>query len=365
MLGNAKSVLKNMSEVIVWPFKAPPEWTLGPFRDAKSILKEMLLGFLWPINAPLEWAVSHISDWRAKEWIKAVEVSAVVVAVAVLVVHFQIDRQKDRAIRVATLYAQMAQIHALANEEGLRALRPTVLALVGEGISVSNQDLTSVDLSRADLRMAVLRQTDLSNANLFGANLSGADLGGALLADANLSGADFTGAINLEQSQIDRACVLVGGLPPNLPDRLVPPSKVCSSVNTGILHRVMAFAITSQYDRMIQDYDNAIRMNPDHALAYNNLAWLLATAPSAGVWDGDRAVALAQRAVRLEKRANHFGTLAAAHARAGQFADAVAAQERAIVTLQAGRASEEVVADFQSRLSLYRAGQPYQQEAKR
>jgi hypothetical protein len=56
----------------------------------------------------------------------------------------------------------------------------------------------------------------------------------------------------------------------------------------------MAFAITRQYDRMIQDYDDAIRQKPGHALAYNNLAWLLATAPLAEVRDGDRAVALAR-----------------------------------------------------------------------
>ena len=375
MSGFAKSMLKKLADGLLWPFKARlnkprskkarSKLAVDHFTEVKSIFKEMALGFLWPINAPLEWAVGHISNWRAKDWIKAVEVSAVVIAVFVLVVHFQIDRPKDRAVRVASLYTQMAQLSALPDKEALRGLRPAVLTLISEGISASNQNLASLDLSRADLSMAVFNQTDLSHANLLGANFSGADLDGAVFSEANISGADFTGAMNLEQSQIDKACITKGGLPPNLPDRFVPPSKVCSPGKTDIFHRVMAFATNRQYDRMIQDYDKAIRLKPQHALAYNNLAWLLSTASSEEIWDGDRAVTLAQRAVRLEKRANHFGTLAAAYARTGRFADAVEAQERAIAKLRTDHSPEDVVADFRSRLSLYRAGKAYKEEAKR
>ena len=124
-------------------------------------------------------------------------------------------------------------------------------------------------------------------------------------------------------------------------------------------NRGNAYQYKEQYDQAIRDYDKAIRLQPDYAMAYNGKAWLLATASSAWVHDGRRAVTLAQQAVRLHNHSGYIDTLAAAYARAERFEAAVDAQERAIVKLQAEGGSEEAVADFQSRLSLYRRGQAY------
>ena len=53
-------------------------------------------------------------------------------------------------------------------------------------------------------------------------------------------------------------------------------------------------------------------------------------------------------------------TLAAAYAEDGRFDDAVTEQERAIVMMRdAGQ--QEMIASAQSRLDLYRSGQPYRQ----
>ncbi len=54
--------------------------------------------------------------------------------------------------------------------------------------------------------------------------------------------------------------------------------------------------------------------------ARNNLAWLLATSPSADLRDGERAVTLAQPLAVLYESWGYLDTLAAAQAEAGDFA---------------------------------------------
>ncbi len=63
----------------------------------------------------------------------------------------------------------------------------------------------------------------------------------------------------------------------------------------------------------------------------------------------------------IDDKVYFVDTLAAAYAEAGQYADAVRTQEGAIARLRAAGKDDEV-ADYQSRLDLYRAGRPYRQE---
>lgn len=69
---------------------------------------------------------------------------------------------------------------------------------------------------------------------------------------------------------------------------------------------------------------------------YNNFAWLLATSPEESVRDPARAIRLARRAVELspEPNAHFYGTLAAAEASGGNFAEACRAIEEAIRILK-------------------------------
>ena len=94
------------------------------------------------------------------------------------------------------------------------------------------------------------------------------------------------------------------------------------------------------------------------AASNNSLAWFLATTSEPALRDGRRALAAAEIAVRQEpENASYVDTLAAAYAEAGQFASAVETQERAIDLLR--RAGQiEAVEDFESRLALYRNGEP-------
>jgi tetratricopeptide (TPR) repeat protein len=98
----------------------------------------------------------------------------------------------------------------------------------------------------------------------------------------------------------------------------------------------------------------------DSVVVRNALAFALATSPDAALRDGERALRLAQEAVR-ETEATHpdyLDTLAAAFAEQGDFERAVAEQERALALIEGHALPAEVVAGFERHLDLYRAGQP-------
>ena len=130
-------------------------------------------------------------------------------------------RKADRAVRVATLFSQIANLHALPDGKGLKGIKPSVEALAGEGVSMSNINLSGADLRNAQLSGAKLDGADLSGADLVGADLSLADLShsdltaaslyeatvtGANLYEANISDARLLGVKGLKQGQLNLAC---------------------------------------------------------------------------------------------------------------------------------------------------------------
>jgi len=107
-------------------------------------------------------------------------------------------------------------------------------------------------------------------------------------------------------------------------------------------------------------YRQALLVNPDCAISLNNLAFILATAPDDSLRNGEEAVRLAQRAMRLPpiKGMCVEGTLAAAYAEAGRYAEAVATTENAVRTETA--AGETRYADRNRKLlTLYSANKPW------
>ena len=125
------------------------------------------------------------------------------------------------------------------------------------------------------------------------------------------------------------------------------------------LSRAYAYVYTARYSLAVRDYEFAIDLLPLDDVAYNDLAWLLATAPSPAVRDGARAVTLAQRAVQLNNTASNVDTLASAYARDGQFEDAALAQESAIALLLAEGGALYLLDGYQVRLRMFHARQPY------
>jgi hypothetical protein len=75
----------------------------------------------------------------------------------------------------------------------------------------------------------------------------------------------------------------------------------------------------------IQHHREALGLDPNNPLVLNRLAWILATASKPELRDGQEAVQLATRAVELTdyRQPLFIGTLAAAHAEAGDFSNAV------------------------------------------
>jgi len=82
----------------------------------------------------------------------------------------------------------------------------------------------------------------------------------------------------------------------------------------------------------VVEYERALKNDPRDIQALNNLAWLLATSPDPLVRDGAKAVELAERADSLTQHGGPVisGTLAAAYAEAGRFAEAIKAGHRAL-----------------------------------
>ncbi len=108
----------------------------------------------------------------------------------------------------------------------------------------------------------------------------------------------------------------------------------------------------------VAHYRRALLARPGWIEPANNLAWILATHFDPALRQGAEAVAWAEQVARTAGTNNPalLDTLAAAYAEAGQFENAVATAERAILlTRQAGQPTN----DLESRRQLYAARQPF------
>jgi tetratricopeptide (TPR) repeat protein len=118
------------------------------------------------------------------------------------------------------------------------------------------------------------------------------------------------------------------------------------------------------FEEAIQDHRRALELRPDWPDVTQSLAWLLATHPQSTTEHGRESVA---HALRIAGVAGEGGidlkgldTLAAAHAAAGDYAQAVSVAERALERAEA--AGYTLVAEsIRARLELYRSGRPYRE----
>lgn len=127
----------------------------------------------------------------------------------------------------------------------------------------------------------------------------------------------------------------------------------------GYIRRARAYELKGDYGRAVSDYDKAIEVDPKDALAYNNLAWLLASGDRADLRDGKKALELALKACELSGWGNpsYVDTLASAYARVGEFQNAVKWQQKAI---DATTFTDEAAnAEARKRLRLYRMSKPW------
>jgi hypothetical protein len=109
----------------------------------------------------------------------------------------------------------------------------------------------------------------------------------------------------------------------------------------------------------------AIRGDPGFALASKDLAWLLATHPSAGVRDANEAIRLAEQTLAMtgERDAGVLDVLAAAYALDGRYWKAVETAEKAFAIAKRTR-DYELADQIQERLRLYQFECPYYENPK-
>src|SRR6185369_516907 len=120
----------------------------------------------------------------------------------------------------------------------------------------------------------------------------------------------------------------------------------------------LGVALTEQgrMSEAVACYRESLRLNPNQIPACNNLAWILATNPNDQLRNGAEAVAWAEQACKLSHYTQPMliGTLGAAYAEVGRFAEAVTAAEKAINLATA--AGQKGIAQKNSELlELYRA----------
>jgi uncharacterized protein YjbI with pentapeptide repeats len=127
--------------------------------------------------------------------------------------------------------------------------------------NLSKANLQGADLSNANLSRANLSQADLTGANLSGATLYGANLTGAKLNSTNFSGADLRGAYltNTEVSSINLTNA-------NLQGVIGLPSQVGNAKD--FFTWALAASDAGQYGRAIENYTQAINIDPNLGAAY-------------------------------------------------------------------------------------------------
>lgn len=122
------------------------------------------------------------------------------------------------------------------------------------------------------------------------------------------------------------------------------------------LERAGVYVERGEYDLSLRDLKSSIDHSPQNPQSHNELAWLLATCPEDSIRNGNQAVQHARKACELSKWADYsiLDTLSTAYAESGDFENAIQIQRKAIELAPKGAR-----AALQSRLKLYRAGQPY------
>ena len=135
--------------------------------------------------------------------------------------------------------------------------------------------------------------------------------------------------------------------------------KLAPSSPTVYGGRAQVYEKKGDYAKAGADFEEAAKVAPKDAMAINNLAWFLATCPEAAQRDGKRAVEQAKQAAEMSDHKQHgiLDTLAAAYAEAGDFAEAVKWQKKAI---ELGPSAEDKK-KYEERAALYEMKKPYHQ----
>ena len=129
---------------------------------------------------------------------------------------------------------------------------------------------------------------------------------------------------------------------------------------TAYATRGELYSAIGAHQAAVEDLDRALASGSRDAEVYNTLAWILATSPQDALRNAPRAKELALTACELTRyqEPNFVDTLAAAHAEAGEFAEAIRLQQKA---LDSPEFDKRFGKEARDRLALYAAGRPYRE----
>jgi serine/threonine protein kinase/tetratricopeptide (TPR) repeat protein len=167
--------------------------------------------------------------------------------------------------------------------------------------------------------------------------------------------ASFSGRLRSPGERPDRESLYRGALAAaerlagKLPSRPGPRSLVAFWHGTlGSVHTARGRSAEAEaaYRQAVAGYQASLDLDPKRAPTLNNLAWLLATCPDAGLRDPPRALELAKRATELAPQYGYlWNTCGVAHYRAGEWDAARVALEKSIA-LYAGRPESDTLESF-------------------
>ena len=125
--------------------------------------------------------------------------------------------------------------------------------------------------------------------------------------------------------------------------------------------RGLTYEEMDQLELAIADFEMVIRLSPKRIMGYVALAWIYAAGRDPAFVDGNKALTYAEKAIAIKTNARTLNTLAVAQARNGQYQKAVATQLSAITMLRSAKKTiaPEIIAENEERLTIYQAGKPY------
>jgi Flp pilus assembly protein TadD len=109
----------------------------------------------------------------------------------------------------------------------------------------------------------------------------------------------------------------------------------------------------------IEQWQEALAIQPENGNAASNLAWVFATCPEDSFRDGRHAVELAEKALRVSggKIPMIYKVLAAAYAESGRFSDAIESAQRG-AELAMNQGNPGLATELQSNIAVYQSGRP-------